>query len=200
MVWSTPRTWASGELVTAGNMNTYISDDLRETGVAKVAAAGDLVYGSAANAFTRLAIGAANKRLGVTGGVPVWGDACDVLGPAILSTNTTITGTASNLPGTTVTLTAGKWLVFGTFALNVGSNDGGATFNGILNAPGSTVAGGLTSFIPGTGAVSCQWCVTVLWLVTTTGGTASLQMQKFGGTGTSSANTLTQLVAVRIGG
>lgn len=28
MAWSTPRTWASGELVTAGNMNTYISDNL----------------------------------------------------------------------------------------------------------------------------------------------------------------------------
>ncbi len=28
MSWSTPRTWAVGELVTAANMNTYISDNL----------------------------------------------------------------------------------------------------------------------------------------------------------------------------
>lgn len=28
MAWSTPRTWTVGEVVTAANMNTYISDDL----------------------------------------------------------------------------------------------------------------------------------------------------------------------------
>ena len=28
MAWSTPRTWASGEILTAANFNTYISDDL----------------------------------------------------------------------------------------------------------------------------------------------------------------------------
>jgi hypothetical protein len=28
MAWSTPRTWTTNELVTAANMNTYISDDL----------------------------------------------------------------------------------------------------------------------------------------------------------------------------
>lgn len=28
MAWSTPRTWVPSEVVNAGNMNTYISDDL----------------------------------------------------------------------------------------------------------------------------------------------------------------------------
>lgn len=32
MAWSTPRTWSVNEVLTAANMNTYISDDLRWLG------------------------------------------------------------------------------------------------------------------------------------------------------------------------
>jgi hypothetical protein len=33
MAWSTPRTWATLEAVTAANMNTYVSDDLSWLGI-----------------------------------------------------------------------------------------------------------------------------------------------------------------------
>lgn len=33
MAWSTPRTWATNEVLTSANMNTYVSDDLRWLGV-----------------------------------------------------------------------------------------------------------------------------------------------------------------------
>lgn len=32
MAWSTPRTWTSGEVVTAANLNTYVSDNLTALG------------------------------------------------------------------------------------------------------------------------------------------------------------------------
>ncbi len=33
MAWNTPRTWATNEVLTSANMNTYVSDDLRWLGV-----------------------------------------------------------------------------------------------------------------------------------------------------------------------
>ena len=33
MAWNTPRTWAVNEVLTAANMNTYISDDLSWMGI-----------------------------------------------------------------------------------------------------------------------------------------------------------------------
>lgn len=35
MAWSTPRTWATLEAVTAANMNTYVSDDLSWLGISR---------------------------------------------------------------------------------------------------------------------------------------------------------------------
>jgi hypothetical protein len=63
MAWSTPRIWAAAELVTAANMNTYISDDLsalRAGGIAIASqATGDFVYASSSTQLARLAVGAA---------------------------------------------------------------------------------------------------------------------------------------------
>jgi len=57
MAWTTPRTWTTGELVTAALLNTHIRDNLNETMPAKITTAGDLVYGTSANAIARRAIG-----------------------------------------------------------------------------------------------------------------------------------------------
>ena len=35
MTWSTPRTWSVNEVLTAANMNTYISDDLSWMGISR---------------------------------------------------------------------------------------------------------------------------------------------------------------------
>lgn len=72
MAWGTVRTWTTGELVTAAFMNT-IRDQLLETAPAKVTTAGDLVYGSAANALARLGIGSTGQVLTVAAGLPSWG-------------------------------------------------------------------------------------------------------------------------------
>ena len=58
MAWTAPRTWVTGEVVTAALMNTHVRDNLLETAVAKASAKGGWPLGSAANALTELAVGA----------------------------------------------------------------------------------------------------------------------------------------------
>ena len=72
MAWTAPRTWVTAEVVTAALMNTHVRDNLLETASAKVTTAGDLVYATAANALTRLGIGAATQFLVGGASVPVW--------------------------------------------------------------------------------------------------------------------------------
>jgi len=73
MSWTAPRTWVTGELVTATLMNTHLRDNLLETAPAKVTTAGDIVYASAANALARLAIAAADGALlQRASGLPAW--------------------------------------------------------------------------------------------------------------------------------
>ena len=55
MAWSTPKTWTSGYVVLASDLNTYIKNQQLETAPAKVSAQGDIVYASGANALARLA-------------------------------------------------------------------------------------------------------------------------------------------------
>ena len=198
MPWHNPLTWTIGQILTAAQMNEQLRDNMQMTATGIVAQPGDTVYATGPNALTRLGIGATNKRLGVAGGAPTWVDACDTLGPAVGTSNVTLDGTARNIPGVTVTLTAGKWMVFGKFAFTIGAGDGGALFTGFLNATGATGSG--ISITPVMGSNAGQLEVSSTWLVTTTGGVATLQMQKIGGTGTSQANTNSSLLAVRIGG
>lgn len=67
MPWSTPRVWATAELVTAANMNTYISEDLsvlRAGGIAIASqAAGDFLFASSSTQLARLAAGGAFSSL-----------------------------------------------------------------------------------------------------------------------------------------
>ena len=62
MAWSTPKTWASGYVVLASDLNTYLRDQQLETAPAKVSAQGDIVYASGANALARLAKDANSTR------------------------------------------------------------------------------------------------------------------------------------------
>jgi len=72
MAWTAPRTWTTGELVTAAFLNTHVRDNLLETAPAKVTTAGDLVYATAANTLTRLAIGSATTVLHGGASAPIW--------------------------------------------------------------------------------------------------------------------------------
>ncbi len=73
MAWTAPRTWVTGETVTAALMNAHIRDNFLETSAATVTTAGDLAYADAANSMgTRLAIGAATTHLVSSGSAPVW--------------------------------------------------------------------------------------------------------------------------------
>jgi len=59
MAWSAPRTWVSGELVTAALMNSALRDNLNMLDGGRLAitsqAAGDVVYASSSTALARLA-------------------------------------------------------------------------------------------------------------------------------------------------
>jgi len=75
MAWTTPKTWASGYVVLASDLNTYLRDQQLETAPATVSAQGDIVYASGANALARLAKDAnATRSLTNTGGSnnPAW--------------------------------------------------------------------------------------------------------------------------------
>lgn len=73
MAWTAPRTWVTGEIVTAALMNTHVRDNLLETSAATATTAGDLIYADGANSMgSRLAIGSAGTRLVSTGTAPVW--------------------------------------------------------------------------------------------------------------------------------
>lgn len=75
MAWTAPRTWTTGELVTAALLNTHVRDNLLESAAAKVTTAGDLVYATGANALARLPKGTAAQVLKMNPGAtaPEWG-------------------------------------------------------------------------------------------------------------------------------
>ena len=75
MAWSTPKTWTSGYVVLASDLNTYIKNQQLVTAPAVLTAQGDILYASGANAPARLAKDANSTRsLTNTGGSnnPAW--------------------------------------------------------------------------------------------------------------------------------
>mgnify|MGYP003139871490 CR=1 FL=1 len=75
MAWTSPRTWVTGEIVTAALMNTHVRDNFNVTAPAVLSAQGDLLYSTAANAPARLAKDAnATRYLSNTGtsNNPAW--------------------------------------------------------------------------------------------------------------------------------
>ena len=55
MAFTSPLTWASGRIVTAADLNTYIRDNQLQTAPAIFSAQGDILYATGANAPARLA-------------------------------------------------------------------------------------------------------------------------------------------------
>jgi len=55
MAWTTPKTWASGYVVLAADLNTHLRDNLNVTAPAVMSAQGDIVIASGANTPIRLA-------------------------------------------------------------------------------------------------------------------------------------------------
>lgn len=196
MAWTSPLTWAVSQVVTAAQLNVHLRDNLLETMVAKVTTAGDMAYATGANALTRLGIGANNKHLGVVAGVPAWVDPIEKVGVARSSGALTLTTTMADIPGATITVTAGTWLVFGgvEFAKDI-TGDANIALSAQLLANGVAQAGQLRaqSIGPSPELVSGVWNYTAA-------GSEVLKLQAMknagtGGTITPSVNCY--IVAIR---
>jgi len=75
MAWTTPKTWASGYVVLAADLNTHLRDNLNVTAPAVLTTAGDIIYASGANTPARLAKSTTSTQyLANTGGsnIPAW--------------------------------------------------------------------------------------------------------------------------------
>ena len=76
MAWTSPVDYSTGQIITASIWNGMlgVSGNMEETAPAKVTTAGDIVYGTGANAIARLAVGTANQVLKVNSGAtaPEW--------------------------------------------------------------------------------------------------------------------------------
>jgi hypothetical protein len=106
MAWTTPRTWVTGELVTAAILNTYVRDnqDALDDGRMSIAsqAAGDVFYATDANTVARLAKDA-GKYLQSGASAPSWEtitattfasiSPLTTRGDTLVATSGTVTGT-----------------------------------------------------------------------------------------------------------
>ena len=71
MAWTTPKTWASGYVVLAADLNTHLRDNLNVTAPAVLTTAGDILYASGANTPARLAMATkGHVMVGGGSGVP----------------------------------------------------------------------------------------------------------------------------------
>jgi hypothetical protein len=68
MSWVAPRTWTTGEIVTAAVMNTHVRDNFLQTAPAVASAAGDIFVATAANAIKALTKGTALQYLRTNSG------------------------------------------------------------------------------------------------------------------------------------
>ena len=77
MAWTTPKTWASGYVVLAADLNTHLRDNLNVTAPAVLTTAGDILYASGANTPARLAKSTTSTQyLANTGSsnIPEWNE------------------------------------------------------------------------------------------------------------------------------
>lgn len=98
MSWTAPRTYTTGELITATIGNTHWRDNFLETLAAKVTTAGDIGYATAANALTRLGIGSVFQHLRVASG----GAAPEWVGGLSLITDTELGGATASFDFTSI--------------------------------------------------------------------------------------------------
>ncbi len=74
MAWTAPRTWVTGETVTAALLNTHVRDNLLVAAPAVLTTTGDVLYASGANAPARLAASTDAKVLVGGASAPAWSD------------------------------------------------------------------------------------------------------------------------------
>ena len=75
MAWTTPRTWTTGEVVTAALLNAQIKGNMDLSAPAIMTTAGDIIYASGANTPARLAKDTNSTRVLTntgTSNVPAW--------------------------------------------------------------------------------------------------------------------------------
>jgi len=72
MAWTTPRTWVTGEIVTAALLNAQIKANMDLSAPAKLTTAGDMLYATGANATARLAKGTNGNILHQASCAPAW--------------------------------------------------------------------------------------------------------------------------------
>jgi hypothetical protein len=65
MAFTTPRTWVTGEIVSAAYLNSNVRDNMLETVPAKAAAAGDIFVATGANAIKKVTVGSAGSVVSV---------------------------------------------------------------------------------------------------------------------------------------
>lgn len=213
MAWTSPLTWAVGQLVTAAQLNTHLRDNMNETAPAKVTTAGDIVYATAANTLARLGIGSTNQILRVVAGLPSWQSLFGVAPSSVAYTNTegannaaaradhvhavalttasanlgsdvSISSTGTWFDGPSVSLGAGTWLIVGGLTIFFGSPSS-STFAARLTDGTTTYAGGvgINSTTSGVAAISISASAIV-----TLGATTTVKMQASGSLGTIKAS------------
>lgn len=123
MAWTTPRTWVTGEVVTASLMNTHVRDNFNETGAAKITGGSQLLVGTAANSLAARTFGTDAVTTGQT------------------STSTSYTDLATVGPEVTVTTGTQALVTFDVFTSN--NTSGGRTF-AALAISGATTASAAT--------------------------------------------------------
>ena len=93
MAWTTPRTWTTGEVVTAAIMNTHVKSNFDVSAPAVLTTAGDILYASGANAPARLAKGTNGNIIHQASCAPAW-TACPSIAGITLSGTLDVNGTA----------------------------------------------------------------------------------------------------------
>ena len=138
MAWTTPRTWVTGEIVTAAVMDTHVRDNLNVTAPAVMTTQGDIIYASGANTPARLAKDANSTRYLANTGTnnnPAW---------AQVSLTSGVSGV---LP------VANGWTNLSSYAVGDVVYASGTTALSKLNKPGSP-AGEVLTFASGASAPS----------------------------------------------
>jgi len=142
-------TYTTNQLITAAHANTYWRDNLNEHW--PFTAAGDLAYATGTTTLTKLAIGAAGRRLGSNGSVPAWLYGAPLLTYGISQVTTgwqSTTAQAFQNSPLNMTLTlpvAGIIVAFAHFSVRSSSSSYSAIYR--VNIDGE---GGVTHSEPGT--------------------------------------------------
>jgi hypothetical protein len=124
MAWAAPRTWVTGETVTAALLNTHVRDNFLETSAATVTTAGDISYADAANSMgSRIAIGTAGWTFVSNGTTPTWRATDGLVGDATYTA-------AAAWPTSFTDLSNALWGTGTTVAVSVGTGTQAMVFFG----------------------------------------------------------------------